>query len=83
MKRLKLGKIRVIQDEILGRDQLAKIYGGSYPTGSAGGDCGYRSPSNEIRCGLSFEQADAFYQANGGDVCCDLCSSKGGNSGFC
>lgn len=55
MKKLKLGKLKVSQDEILQKDQLSKIFGGNgdFSSGSCWLYCSDGNTYNTVNCGTA------------------------------
>jgi hypothetical protein len=77
MKKLSLEMLRLSTNKILERSQMKKI------TGGYGGTCGYKSPSGQVWCGMTYSQANQAYNTGGGNWCCDSCASNGGSASYC
>ncbi|WP_439487349.1 hypothetical protein [Algoriphagus sp.] len=83
MKKLSLGRINLLSDEVLERSQLSTIYGGL--GGSEFGTCGakWRNPDAEpndpnpyiVTCGWSMATAVSLATQNHGWYCCDSCTN--------
>ncbi|RAI86794.1 TIGR04149 family rSAM-modified RiPP [Algoriphagus yeomjeoni] len=73
MKKLSLGKLNLLSDEVLERSQLAMIYGGSGGCSA----CGWSGYGNlPPICDLTMSDAKAHAEAWPGTYwCCDQCST--------
>ncbi len=78
MKKLNLGKLKLSLNEVLDRSQLAMIYGGS-----GSGTCGVKLANGAVFCDMSMSSAQQAAAINGGNWCCDSCTSNGGTAGYC
>lgn len=85
MKKLSLGKLKLLAEEVLQRSQMANIHGGSgsNPYCDAPGTCGYKAPSGFLSCYCSKATVQGWVAKYGGNYCCDSCDSNGGTAGYC
>lgn len=74
MKKLSLKDLKLEADEMLQRNQLKTVLGGDYGN-DGGGTCGYKHPNGSTWCNISYYTAYNAYLKNGGNWCCDSCSS--------
>lgn len=80
MKKLNLGKLKLVAEDVLQRSQMARIYGGSDYCANAPGTCGYKDPGGYTVCNLSLSTVLCYVNKYGGNYCCDSC---GEGAGYC
>lgn len=81
MKKLSLGKLKLLPEEVLQRSQMGMIHGGSESCGNSPGTCGYKAPSGYTVCDLSLSTVLCYVNKYGGNYCCDSCG--GGGATYC
>lgn len=82
MKKLNLEKLKLAAEDVLQRNQLAGIFGGTGASGTCGWDGGEVTAPF---CGISRQAAIDNATEHGGNWCCDQCSSTwycGSGSGW-
>lgn len=79
MKKLSLGKLKLLSEEVIERSQMASIYGGYGGSGDFGTcKAKWQDESDEwiVACGWSKDTVQNLAAQHNGNWCCDNCNSS-------